>query len=137
MGLLEKCFSKIFVPEAVLDELTNYTAPEFINKSKITDHGKAFVTGSLGALHRGELEAIVLARELKADFVLLDDHLARKKAKRMGLKVIGTLGVLLLSRKKEFITSSDVKYCINTLITQHNMFISKTILEKINEAIDD
>ncbi len=61
MGLLEKCFSKIFVPEAVLDELTNYTVPEFINKSKISDHGKAFVTGSLGALHRGELEAIVLA----------------------------------------------------------------------------
>lgn len=54
----------------------------------------------------------------------------------MGIKVIGTLGVLLLSRNNKFITS-DVKYCINTLITQHNMFISKTILEKINEAIDD
>ena len=127
LELLEKCFSEVFVPEAVLDELTDYTAPKFINKSIISDLGKAFVTGSLGALYRGELEAIVLARELNADFVLLDDHLARKKAKRMGIKIIGTLGVLLLACKNEFIKSHDVKHCINALTTQHNMFISNTI----------
>ena len=71
LELLNKCFSNIFVPEAVLNELIDYPTPEFINKSKISDHGKAFVTGSLGALHRGELEAIVLARELNADFIMM------------------------------------------------------------------
>jgi len=137
LELLNKCFSNIFVPEAVLNELIDYPTPEFINKSKISDHGKAFVTGSLGALHRGELEAIVLARELKADFIILDDHLARKKAQRMGIKIIGTLGVLLLACKKGFISSHDVKHHINTLTTQHNMFISKTILKTVNEALDN
>ena len=110
---------------------------EVNNKSIVSDLGKAFVTGSLGSLHRGELEAIVLARELKADFVLLDDHLARKKAKRMGIKIIGTLGVLLLASKNKIITSHDAKHCINVLTTEHNMFISNTILKKINETLDN
>ena len=136
MTLLEKCFSEVFVPEAVVEELTDYTVPHFIHRSIISDHGKAFVTGSLGALHRGELEAIVLARELKADYLLLDDHLARKKASRMGIKIIGTLGVLLLACKKEFISSHEVKHQINTLITQHNLFISKSVLKQINETLD-
>ncbi len=136
LDLLDKCFSKTFLPEAVIDELIGYPIPEFIYKSKISDHGNAFVTGSLGALHRGELEAIVLARELKADFIILDDHLARKKARRMGIQVIGTLGVLLLACKKEIISSHDVKHHIHTLITQHNLFISKSIIEAVNNTLE-
>ena len=55
----------------------------------------------------------------------------------MGIKIIGTLGVLLLACKKGFISSHDVKHHINTLTTQHNMFISKTILKTVNEALDN
>ena len=136
LELLNKCFSEIFVPEAVLSELIDENIPTFISQSKVSEHGKAFVAGSVGSLHHGELEAIILARELQADFVLLDDSLARKKAQRMGLKIIGTLGVLLLAFNKQLITSKETMFYIDTLINNHNLFISNTVLNKIYTSLD-
>jgi predicted nucleic acid-binding protein len=45
-------------------------------------------------LGAGELSAILLAKECDADVVLLDDHQARQLAKREGLSVLGTVGLL-------------------------------------------
>ena len=45
-------------------------------------------------LGRGESEAIVAAIENLADLVVLDDHVARYEAARMGLNVKGTLGII-------------------------------------------
>lgn len=42
----------------------------------------------------GEREAILLAEELKADGILIDDRAGRIKAENRGIFVIGTLGVL-------------------------------------------
>lgn len=42
----------------------------------------------------GELEAICLAREIKAAALLVDDRAGRKAAIRCGLAVIGTIGIL-------------------------------------------
>ena len=43
----------------------------------------------------GESEAIVLASEIVADTVILDDNKARIVADSMGLHVMGTIGILL------------------------------------------
>ena len=48
---------------------------------------------------------MVLALESNAELILLDDQEARFKARRMGLPVIGTVGVLLLAKKKGLIES--------------------------------
>lgn len=45
-------------------------------------------------LGRGESEAIVVAIEHSSDFVILDDHVARTEARRIGLNVKGTLGII-------------------------------------------
>ena len=42
-------------------------------------------------LHAGEVEVMLLALQSDADLVILDDMLARKTAKYMGLTVSGTL----------------------------------------------
>lgn len=52
----------------------------------------------LADLDRGEAEVIALAQELYADLVIIDERLARRHAKRLGLKVTGTLGVLLRAK---------------------------------------
>jgi predicted nucleic acid-binding protein len=46
-------------------------------------------------LDRGESEAIALACELKADLVLLDEKDARLRGKRVGLRILGTIGILI------------------------------------------
>jgi predicted nucleic acid-binding protein len=51
-------------------------------------------------LGKGESECIVLAKEMNADFVVLDDKDARKMAEFLGLDVIGTLGILVMAHKK-------------------------------------
>jgi hypothetical protein len=51
------------------------------------------VTMLLGELDAGESEAIVLAHELSADRIVLDDLDARRHARRIGLHVVGTVGV--------------------------------------------
>jgi predicted nucleic acid-binding protein len=46
-------------------------------------------------LDKGEAEAIILANECEADLVLLDEALGRYHAKHAGLKVTGTIGILI------------------------------------------
>ena len=46
----------------------------------------------LMGLDEGEIDVILLARELKADWALVDEKLARQIAKAVGLQVKGTLG---------------------------------------------
>ncbi|MCL7453579.1 MAG: DUF3368 domain-containing protein [Anaerolineae bacterium] len=52
----------------------------------------------LADLGPGEAETIVLAKELGADRVVMDDLDARRFARRVGLELIGTLGLLLVAR---------------------------------------
>ena len=43
----------------------------------------------------GEAEAIVLAQEFPADLLIVDERHAREKARRLGVRVTGVLGILL------------------------------------------
>ena len=51
-------------------------------------------TESMAGLGPGETEAILIAEELKADLLLLDDAKARKTALQRGLAIAGTLALL-------------------------------------------
>jgi predicted nucleic acid-binding protein len=48
----------------------------------------------LGQLDAGEGEAIALASELHSDVLLIDDYAGRQEARRLQLKVAGTVSVL-------------------------------------------
>ena len=67
------------------------------------------VTLVQAALHKGEAEVIVLAAELHAERLVLDDQDARRFADRCGFKVIGTLGILLAAKQRGVIASLSVK----------------------------
>ncbi|MEW5767986.1 MAG: DUF3368 domain-containing protein [bacterium] len=53
----------------------------------------------LDEMDLGEAETIVLARELGADWVLMDEKKGRRKLTQMGLKKIGTAGILLKAKQ--------------------------------------
>ena len=56
-------------------------------------------------LDSGEAEAITLALETRAQWVLLDESEARRIAKDLGLKVTGVLGILLRAYRQKRIPS--------------------------------
>ena len=91
--------------------------------------------GALGNLHLGELEAIVLAQESKADFVLLDDRAARNKAVRSGLSVMGTVGVLKLANARGLLSVSETSEYYDLLVNQHGLFLSDHILAEVKDSL--
>ncbi len=58
-------------------------------------------------LDEGEAEAITLFREIQADIILLDEKDGRKIARRLGQKVLGTVGILLWAKKNGKIDSLE------------------------------
>ena len=54
-------------------------------------------------LDPGESEAIALAVEMRADFLLIDENLGRATALRLGLSITGLLGVLLVAKQQKLI----------------------------------
>ena len=48
----------------------------------------------------GEAEAIALAEELQADFLLIDERKGRRLAQARDLRVVGLLGVILIAKRR-------------------------------------
>lgn len=80
-------------------------------------------------------EDYLLAQELNADYVILDDLLARQKAQRLGLKVMGTLGLLLLMEKRQLLSNTEVWQLITQLTQRHGMYLSSPILQQLREKL--
>lgn len=104
LGCLEltgELFDKLVIGGSVFEEVRD--SEVFAQVSKLIDAGVAEVARTtkrglldvlLSSLGKGEAETMVLALELGADFALLDDLKARKTARRLKVKVMGTLAVL-------------------------------------------
>ncbi|MCW5961138.1 MAG: hypothetical protein KIS76_13325 [Pyrinomonadaceae bacterium] len=108
VDVLPALFQEVVIPSAVRNELSAAGASpklqEWMNSEhlwlKIKKIGKPDPTIRLGA---GEVEVISLALKRSAQLVLLDDKPAREAAKRRGLRVLGTLGVLKLAEERSLI----------------------------------
>ena len=135
LHLLVDCVDDIYAPQAVIEELRDYSPPSFIKVRSLSTIGAAYAQGALGRLHQGELEAMVLAQELLADYVVLDDLLARRKAQRLAIKVIGTLGLLLLIEKRGLLAAEQVWQKITQLTQLHDLYLSPNILRQIQAKL--
>ncbi|NJE12890.1 DUF3368 domain-containing protein [Thermococcus sp. LS2] len=95
-------FSEVIIPKAVYDEIRAKNDESSKKIAELISMGKIKVLqvtaeGIVG-LHKGETEAIILAKRNKC-WVALDDLKARKVARSEGVKVIGTLGILKLLKE--------------------------------------
>jgi predicted nucleic acid-binding protein len=101
LDLLQRLFTTVAIPPAVAAEaFGGEAAPSWI---RVVTPGSAVGRGaSLGA---GEQEAIALALELDAAWIVLDDLAARRQAAREGLRVVGTIGLLLAAKRARLVES--------------------------------
>ena len=79
-------------------------------------------------LDRGEAEVITLAHELNASLVIIDERLARKYARRVGLRLTGTLGVLLKAKQQGFVPV--IEPLIDRL-QQHGIRLADSIVTEV------
>jgi len=94
--ILPVLYNVVTIPQTVADELSASESPPVV-KRWITHPPKKKKTSQgieLEKLDPGEREAILLAEELKANLVILDDKAARRIALERGLRIIGLLGIL-------------------------------------------
>lgn len=131
LDILQDVYGEIIIPDAVYDEVTVKDSGyldgyDWIKVGSITNQAakKFFIS----ALHDGEVEVMILATEIEADLVIIDDGLARKHAKRLGLTVTGTLGVLLRAKSNGNIEA--VKPLLDNLI-QDGLYISKDVYDEV------
>ncbi|SEH06045.1 DUF3368 domain-containing protein [Candidatus Venteria ishoeyi] len=137
LPLLHKCFEEIYIPQAVQHELGDLIVPKTIQLKAVSMAGQQFVLGAMGRLHAGELEAMALAQELQADYICLDDLPARRKAQRLGLSVIGTVGVLQLAYRSGHLPAQTFHRYLDNLTQTHGMYLSAKILLKLKQALQD
>ena len=106
--LLHAMFGEITVPQAVYDEAVVAGRTEGGAKREVSSatwiktvpvRDRLAVEVLLDELDLGEAETIILARELHADWVLMDEKKGRRKLEQMGMSKIGTLGLLLKARQ--------------------------------------
>ena len=97
--MLPRLFRQVVIPPTVFRELQQPNTPPQVQQWARSLPAWAAVQApktldlSLD-LDAGELEAICLAREIKAAAVLMDDRAGRSAAVHCGLAVIGTIGLL-------------------------------------------
>jgi predicted nucleic acid-binding protein len=109
LAVLDRLFEEVRVPTAVFEECTVIGKPEaarltaYLQGRVVEVDIQEFVI-TTGRLGQGELAAMALYRSLHADFLLVDDHRARKVARLNGIAVIGSLGMLLRAKEAGFIT---------------------------------
>jgi predicted nucleic acid-binding protein len=110
LDLLRQLYGRIIIPPAVQAEVVA-GGPTSVGRIELQAAGWILTTALqdprradlLADLDRGEAEVIALAQELHADLVVIDERLARRHAKRVGLTLTGTLGILLKAKERKLL----------------------------------
>jgi len=124
---LIRLFQEVVVPEAVAAELlkNHCPLPAWLRVEKVKDTVQVSKYAQL--LDSGEAEAIELARELRADRLLIDERKGRRLAAKEGLPVIGLLGVVLLAKRKNLIPSA--RSLLARLEREAGMYLAEDLRE--------
>jgi predicted nucleic acid-binding protein len=138
LDLLKTLYAEIVVPNAVLQEVlvAASSRPGAQETAQAIQDGwikvqkpsnAALVTSLQATLDSGEAEAIALASELHAALILMDESAGRSVVKRLGMRVVGTLGVLL--RAKQTGALPALKPVLDRLMNQYRFRLSRKLYD--------
>jgi uncharacterized protein len=145
LPLLHDLYGVVLLPPAVHDEVVvqglALGEPDAVSTQFEIARDRLRVTSIAGAdlpdtvrslpLDRGELEAIALALQESADRVLLDDLEAREYARRLGLSVAGTLGVLVEAHRRAIVTRVEIDVLMQAILNRDDIWISQVLVRRV------
>ncbi len=143
LSLLETFFSTVWIPNAVWHECVIEGAGkpgvDAIKEAKFLKRSVPKDAALLRLLQReldaGESEALVLAIEMQADLILLDERDARNIASIYELKTTGVLGILLRAKREEYITS--MRAYLDQLQQEAGFWLDEALRQRILDLVDE
>jgi len=123
LDLLRHLFDELFIPASVYREVVRMGRGRpgssevaqadwlIVREPKETTPLPAELMG----LDSGEMDVILLSKEIGADWVLIDEKLARQIAKAVGLRVKGTVGVLLVAYRVGLLSREEALHAVQEL----------------------
>ena len=112
LHLLDVLFGNVIVPEAVYVEVVVNDKPQFLRL-------QSYLQGKVRPVNMdrfvyldafadaGETQAMLLYKEVAADYLLIDDRRGRKVAHINQIKTIGLMGVLLQAKRLGLISQVE------------------------------
>jgi predicted nucleic acid-binding protein len=133
---------QVAIPPAVDSELSalevnwSQERPEWIEVFPLDDSHRDQASGWMraGLLDPGEAEALALARQLRADWLLTDDTAARLLALQQGLEVHGSLGVILWAAATGHLDRLSAERTLEAL-AHSSLWLSARVLEEARSAL--
>ena len=140
---MKDLFSKVIIPRAVYsevavpgemgyEEIVKGVQEKWIIVQDIRDRMSAYELTPL--LHRGEAEAIILAEEARADYLIVDERVARHIAASRGIRIIGILGVLSLCIELNLININEALKLSQALI-EAGYIIDREVYEEWRRSL--
>lgn len=137
LDLLQQMYGEIIIPKAVYQEVIEKN--DVVEKA-IADNASWIHIFNISEqadkkmykarLHEGEVEVMILAQEIHADLVIIDDLAARKTAEYLELTLTGTIGILIKAKRLGLI--SEVMPIIDEM-KSNNIYFSEILIDRIRK----
>ena len=118
---------EVVIAGAGLPGASEVSKAEWIEVKAVQNPAGLYSAQRKYGLGPGEMSTILLAKELGANPVPLDDYRARKLAKAEGLKILGSVGLLETFYLRHYLT--DLGSMFRQLLT-HNVYIDQRLLDR-------
>ena len=126
--ILPALFESVLIPPAVAQEF-GISLP-WLKVERLSDHVLVAVLKMM--IDDGEAEAIALSQEQKCR-IILDDRQARRVGQDMGLRVIGTVGILILAKQRGILSTikpvlqnlDDTGFYISAALKAEALYLAK------------
>jgi predicted nucleic acid-binding protein len=139
LGLLQEQFGAVFIPKAVLAELkveTRFRGASIVRSAlesgwlEVKDVQNLPLVQALSMeLDLGEAEALALATDLRIEIIVMDEHDGRARARAMGLKPVGVIGILLRAKNQGRIQS--LENTLQALREEVGFYVADELLQRI------
>jgi predicted nucleic acid-binding protein len=139
LELLQKLFGQIHVVTEVIDECAAggmISVPDLRTIPWVVEihPSQAITIGILLELDKGEKYTLQMAKELKADRVIIDEKIGRDVAEYLGLEVTGTLGILLKAKQNGWIESFTESA---NAMSDQGIHYNKALIKKLARVIGE